>query len=432
MTAVIGLLNKKGIALAADSAVTRSMTNDIHGYRVVKQWTKNGSQMLRLSNSAPISIMITGNGDYLNNPWEVIIRCYRRDRGDIAHSTVENCMYDFFNYVGSATNLWHDKEILMWISQLVNSLFNIVRKTLPCELIKPTSLSSQIYIEEYFNSFLKELNNFQLDVLNYDKCIQFENYTIEQFKQYAQPSIEQCLKSLNGCSQNLLDAIKEHVEQTIFEVLTRYCDLLSSSSTLIFAGFGKDQDYPSIASSCVYGGIRNFVNYKALPKDVICISDERPFAFCPYAQTDVMRCLTEGLHRDLDHNIHIDLKRYYQSVFFVGKHIELSTNFLEILSEIKCGDLMKKFTEQIHNLRHNNYMDWVKRLADYDLKAMADLADSLIDLTGFQRILTFQQEGVGGPVDLAVITKNEGFCWLRRKSWYHHKDVNGMYGSMGI
>mgnify|MGYP004450000721 FL=1 len=93
---------------------------------------------------------------------------------------------------------------------------------------------------------------------------------------------------------------------------------------------------------------------------------------------------------------------------------------------------MKKFTEQIHNLRHNNYMDWVKRLADYDLKAMADLADSLIDLTGFQRILTFQQEGVGGPVDLAVITKNEGFCCLRLKSWYHHKDVNGMYGSMGI
>ncbi|WP_170935006.1 hypothetical protein [Prevotella sp. P3-122] len=40
-------------------------------------------------------------------------------------------------------------------------------------------------------------------------------------------------------------------------------------------------------------------------------------------------------------------------------------------------------------------------------------------------------EGVGGPVDVAVITKNDGFTWLSRKSWYHHKDVNGMYGYMG-
>lgn len=34
--------------------------------------------------------------------------------------------------------------------------------------------------------------------------------------------------------------------------------------------------------------------------------------------------------------------------------------------------------------------------------------------------------------DVGVITKNDGFTWLSRKSWYHHKDVNGMYGSMGI
>jgi hypothetical protein len=63
---------------------------------------------------------------------------------------------------------------------------------------------------------------------------------------------------------------------------------------------------------------------------------------------------------------------------------------------------------------------------------MAALAESLIDLTGFHRILTFQQEGVGGPVDVAVISKNDGFVWLNRKSWYHHKDVGGRYGKLGV
>jgi hypothetical protein len=30
------------------------------------------------------------------------------------------------------------------------------------------------------------------------------------------------------------------------------------------------------------------------------------------------------------------------------------------------------------------------------------------------------------------ITKNEGFTWLSRKSWYHHKDISGQYGVLGV
>ena len=72
----------------------------------------------------------------------------------------------------------------------------------------------------------------------------------------------------------------------------------------------------------------------------------------------------------------------------------------------------------------SNQKEWEKSLKDYELQDLAALADSLIDLTGFHRILTFSQEGVGGPVDLAVISKSDGFTWIRRKNWYH-KD-NGL------
>jgi hypothetical protein len=63
---------------------------------------------------------------------------------------------------------------------------------------------------------------------------------------------------------------------------------------------------------------------------------------------------------------------------------------------------------------------------------MARLAENLIAMTSFERHMTFSPEGVGGPIDLAVITKNDGFVWLNRKSWYHHKDVGGRYGKFGV
>ena len=107
-------------------------------------------------------------------------------------------------------------------------------------------------------------------------------------------------------------------------------------------------------------------------------------------------------------------------------------DFSEKLQEVKADDLSRNVFRQVNRLLDNNQRQWEKALENYDLQSMAALAESLIDLTGFHRILTFQQEGVGGPVDVAVISKNDGFTWLNRKSWYHHKDVGGQYGKLGV
>ena len=64
---------------------------------------------------------------------------------------------------------------------------------------------------------------------------------------------------------------------------------------------------------------------------------------------------------------------------------------------------------------HSVEKQW-KKLEFYNFKAMAALAESLIDLTGFQRILNFDPEEVGILIDVAVISKNDGFTWISRKS----------------
>ena len=82
MTAVVGILNKRGVAIAADSAVTRTRSSK-------EKVTKNGNKMVRVSNAVPISVMVTGNGCFMGNPWDVVVRCYRRERGHIPHPTVD-------------------------------------------------------------------------------------------------------------------------------------------------------------------------------------------------------------------------------------------------------------------------------------------------------------------------------------------------------
>jgi len=46
------------------------------------------------------------------------------------------------------------------------------------------------------------------------------------------------------------------------------------------------------------------------------------------------------------------------------------------------------------------------------------MAESLVSLTSFKRKVTMESETVGGPIDVAVISKGDGFIWIKRKHYF--------------
>lgn len=54
---------------------------------------------------------------------------------------------------------------------------------------------------------------------------------------------------------------------------------------------------------------------------------------------------------------------------------------------------------------------------------MAELAETLIALQSLKEKVTRPSETVGGPVDVAVITRSEGLVWVKRKH-YFSPDLN--------
>ena len=54
---------------------------------------------------------------------------------------------------------------------------------------------------------------------------------------------------------------------------------------------------------------------------------------------------------------------------------------------------------------------------------LANMAETLVNLTSFKRRVSMSAETVGGPVDVAVISKGDGFVWIKRKH-YFTKDFN--------
>lgn len=438
MTAVVALLNKKGVALAADSAVTWRRGNKV---------TKNGNKMVRLSNVLPISVMLTGNGCFMQTQWDIIIRHYREHRGDIMHETVEACMHDFFRYIAD-NGLFRDPEpVLSRTRNELVYLFDNINKRLDDKYKKRDENGILTSPRSYQKAFESLLNRFCKDWLKDGVCQQFQDYTQQDFNKYTKEIFDIFIEqwSYEECSPfnfghyplSMLSALREPLERALMVRLTtrRYDD--EDMAVLVFSGYGAKQAYPSLVYAVVCEGFDSRVNYHVRPQDVICISEERPVAICPFAQKDVIRSILRGMHRDFGKIISDTIKSSFDSMSneifdpFDDEEINFA-DFDSKLGEVKTDDLNRNVFRQTNRFLDHNQRQWEKALENYDLQSMAALAESLIDLTGFHRILTFQQEGVGGPVDVAVISKNDGFTWLNRKSWYHHKDVGGRYGKLGV
>jgi hypothetical protein len=49
---------------------------------------------------------------------------------------------------------------------------------------------------------------------------------------------------------------------------------------------------------------------------------------------------------------------------------------------------------------------------------LASFAESLVNITSIKRRVTAELETVGGPVDVAVISKSDGFVWVKPKHYF--------------
>ena len=421
MTAVVGIMNKRGIAIAADSAVTITRP-----FAWNPKIANSANKMLRLSSAQPISVMITGNACFLNTPWDVIVRRYRQKWGDKSLPTVEACVNDFFRYIPTEEQLFPKILQTEYIEDVLKSCFDDVSDDMACEGLFIMSDPNQI-----LKSYHSVLEKRKKALLKRVVSPSFIDYPFSRFKEFASEAWERFSEKLDTEPDNLLEEIKDELlEMAMLSMTTRNEE---GGTTLVFSGFGGEEDFPTLIAAEVNHGFDGRVNYHIDDKNVIRVSDKTPAAICPFAQTDIMEALLTGVNPLFKEEA---VKRSVELLERLDEQIAIqegnSDEIWSIINKVKYKDLIRKFSNAEEKRARAARQVWIEALKDYDLQDMAQLAENLVAMTGFERHMTFKNEGVGGPIDLAVITKNNGFTWLNRKSWYHRKDVGGVYGKFGV
>ena len=95
--------------------------------------------------------------------------------------------------------------------------------------------------------------------------------------------------------------------------------------------------------------------------------------------------------------------------------------------ELARSETVEHFRDQLNDLLEKEnlqpIMSIVGRLPKEEL---AEMAEALVNLTSLKRRVTPAAEIVGGPVDVAVISKGDGLVWMKRKH-YNAAELNPRY-----
>ena len=171
-------------------------------------------------------------------------------------------------------------------------------------------------------------------------------------------------------------------------------------------------------------GINNRLKYFIETNRIAKISEHGSSAIiAPFAQTDVIQTIIRGINPSFQNIIY---KIVDKSIRFYSKAItdilDKNADTLELSSAIKglnkdlvINNTISDIKQEMFNLYSKPLIDTVVLL---DKEDMANMAESFISLTSLVRRMQPGEETVGGPVDVAVISKGDGFVWINRKHYF--------------
>jgi hypothetical protein len=413
MTAVVGILNKQAIAIAADSAVTISGAGE-------RKILNTANKIFTLSKYHPVGVLIYNSASFMGTPWEIIIKTYRKNLGKDEKSSLQEYSEDFISFIKKNNHFTDDSYQKLYLRSYINDI--IIR------MINETVQEYGHLIDEdntFDNFFIKYIDKLTNSILSPTECcIEFEDYTEEHFKTYAFEDCIEVVRTINESEEaiNIDEETTDKIYKIIFEHI-RSKEFLNSFTGLIFVGFGGNEIYPSLIPINISGVFDRRLRYFVDNDSVASISNYTESAICPFAQTDVIQTILTGIDPALSSGlVHEFLKffeQYNQDIIGLLNKNEANEDIVSRIKGIDLRNISSSFQEIFAQIQQQQYvyplMAAVSTLSKEDL---AEMAESLIYLTYLKRRMTSAEESVGGPVDVAVISKGDGFIWIKRKHYF--------------
>lgn len=408
MSAGICIMNKTAIALAADSAVTIGPHLAIHN---------SANKLFAISKIAPVGAIVYASAELMGIPIEIIVKQYKRKLELSTFPTLQEYVNSFLAFLTEETTLFHfSANEKAYITQVY------------VDLLYGLNGDYQRLIKTKIDSVQRDLTAAELTAIQREATLatcQFVN-ELDDIPGFCQSNYIQAIYSAD-----VEDYIQNNYPWVPNELFIPLCNAVykiydkqffrNGYVGIAFAGYGDSEIFPRMAHVHISGIINNQVRFYT--KEVVEIDETQTATITPLAQTDVMQTFLFGINdsfiADLGNEIPIQINACLESLddtwFASGKKEDVRSALNSTTAQI--------IRQLISNAQTKYLFPITNSVATLPIEELSLLAESMINITSLRRKVALDDNigTVGGPIDVAIISKSDGFIWLKRKHYFDQK-----------
>jgi len=433
VTAEVAVINRLAVALAADSAVTITKGDTAKVF-------SSDNKIFELSSTRPIGLMTYHSTQFFGVPWEIIAKDFRK-----GHEAFYSD--DIFGWV-DAFKKFLIKDFLPaedaqkeFVSVLLQDVFDAVHDdfqdrqfALAFPPTKPKSRSGRSsrprrptdaeFRAEFHNSIKKIGETF-------DPWAVSDSITSEQASQWlALYDAEYQSAFSKAFSRFPLQSAEQDLLKDLAIKSLKSSKPGETATGLVFAGFGEKDLFPALQCIEVNGVIGGELRVVDLERVVIDRA-ETTAEIVPFADRDTVDSLLFNRSAEYEKLVTDHFREVIEQVGQavvedLGRNAEVKKDYGARV-RIAAREAMERFKQdvgpEIDDLFSSDMLDIVRHMPKQEV---ASIAESLVSVSSIRRKVMIGPETVGGPVDVAVISRHEGFVWVKRK-YYFTPDINPRY-----
>jgi hypothetical protein len=420
MTAEIVIMNKEAVALAADSAVSLVTGPDENPQKIFT----SANKIFRLSNNHTVAFMIFNNAAFLGIPWEPIITRFGDSLGPAPLPALTDYADRFLSFLKSEQELITADIEKQYFTSLIYSYYISFRQIFQhnsMEIIRVQGVISEDQIGEIVAG---KINEIYTKISDADSVPGIDKSRIKElsiaYDDITTRVISEVLEQLP-----IPDPARAQLKEIPFLFFGKYSGLLDpmvqNFSGIVIAGFGEKEIFPSLVTYAIEGRLSGALKYKETENKKISL--QTGAYVIPFAQREMVDIFMSGIDPRLTDALVESLSEIFH------EYPNAIVDSIENLNDDEKSLLKKQFQPQsdvlieristyIDNYRASNTVPIINVVISLPKAELAAMAESLVNLTSLKRKVSLQADTVGGPVDVAVISKRDGFVWIKKKHYF--------------
>jgi hypothetical protein len=410
MTSEVALLNKSCIALAADSATTVSYWEK--GEQKTRYF-KGANKIFNISAAHPVGLMTYASATLQGVPWEIIAKAYRQHTKLKSHDELPGYADDFFDFV--ATNV-HMFPVATQEEQFKAQVDRVAAKIV-FPVLGDRAFADELDAAKQRTVFGTLFDQRKALVANSKFVPGAEQADADAAMARFESQVQEMLEADKWYDLVPRDATGDLARAAILGIYKE--DFTSLQSTgLAFAGYGDKEYFPRMAVYRCSGMLLGKL-LRAKESEVVIgqqnASDLVPLATSEMIGTFIWGISNRGLNQILE-SFKTQAAALVEAIRAAGHPLaELNVDSL-------IDDAGDKHMEELIAQFHASHQAPLRRvITSLPFFEMAELAEALVFMESMKERVTSPAESVSGPIDVAVISKGDGFIWIKRKHYFDPK-----------